>query len=42
MEPFKDASENNGLGIIEDDEMVVDPESDVEHDSNDSNREDAE
>jgi len=42
VEPFKDASENNGLGIIEDDEMVVDPESDVEHDSNDSNREDAE
>lgn len=42
VEPFKDSSENNGLGIIEEDEMVHDLESDVENDSNDSNREDAE
>ena len=43
VEPFKDETENNGLGVIVDDGMICDnSESDVDHDSCDSNREDAE
>lgn len=42
VEPFKDGDANNGLGVLVDDDMLcVDSESDPEHDSEDSNREDA-
>ena len=41
-EPFKDASENNGLGVIVDDVQFMDGDySDSYNDSCDSNREDA-
>ena len=43
-EPFKDETENNGLGVILDEEFGFfdQGESDEDHDSADSNREDAE
>jgi hypothetical protein len=42
VEPFKDESENNGLGVIVDEDMICDDaDNDVERDSSDSNRESA-